>query len=370
MALAALTMPLVVGAMAMALDCGVMYLQRRQAQTAADSAALAGGYALYNGSNFSVARSAAIAVGAQNGFTIPQANVTQPKSTQIAVSVTANPPRFFSGLWGTGSLTIAASAMAQTSSTSSSTTPYSSAAVILLDPSTAGSLTVGNNQGGGSQLITKNGGIQVNSSSSGAVTANSQYNGKIQSPSLNIVGGLATGTPSSAYSGGTLSTGASSTSDPFASWIAPPSMSGYTYTASQPPIPSNNKVTLQPGTYSGGIIYPDTQEAGNTGGGVTITMAPGPYYITGGGFSIGNGNTLVGSGVTIYMGPNGGAINIGGNAYGSATITLSAASSSSNGAIPGVVFYQDSRNTNTVLFEDGSTITITGAIYAPARRST
>src|SRR5580693_7634218 len=90
LALAALMMPLVVGAMAMALDGGVLYLQRRQAQSAADASALAGAYALFNGSNFTVAQSAAITMGTHNGFTIPSANVTQPTSTQIAVKVTSS----------------------------------------------------------------------------------------------------------------------------------------------------------------------------------------------------------------------------------------------------------------------------------------
>jgi hypothetical protein len=262
-------------------------------------------------------------------------------------------------------MSISASAIAQTSSGSAGTTPYSTAAIIVLDSSAAGSLTVGNNQGGGSQLIANNGGIQVNSSNTGAVTANSEYNGKIQSSSINIVGGIASGTPGLAFTGASPTTGAATVSDPFATWISPPSMTGYANTYAQPPVPSSNKVSLSPGTYSGGIIYPDTTESGNQGGGVTITMAPGPYYISGGGFSIGNGNTLTGGGVTIYVGPGGGQINIGGNAYGSATVSLSAPGTSSGGGIPGVVFYQDPANTNPVLFEDGSAVSITGAIYAP-----
>ncbi len=76
--LVALLMPVVVGVMALSLDGGLLYLQRRQAQSAADAAALAGAYQLYNGSNFSVAQTSAIAMGTQNGFTIPSTSVTQP----------------------------------------------------------------------------------------------------------------------------------------------------------------------------------------------------------------------------------------------------------------------------------------------------
>ena len=56
-ALVAVLMPVVVGVMALALDGGMLYLQRQTAQSVADAAALAGAYQLYNGSNFSVAQS-------------------------------------------------------------------------------------------------------------------------------------------------------------------------------------------------------------------------------------------------------------------------------------------------------------------------
>src|SRR5437879_3574645 len=110
--LVAVLLPVVVGTMALALDGGVLYLQRRQAQSVADAAALAGGYALYNGTNFSVAQGAAVAIAARNGYLLANSAVTQPQSSQVAVTVTSSPPRFFSGLWGSGSLAISASAMA------------------------------------------------------------------------------------------------------------------------------------------------------------------------------------------------------------------------------------------------------------------
>ena len=74
-----------------ALDGGVLYLQRRQAQSAADAAALAGAYTMYNTSNFTQAQSRGRRDRhSQNGFTITSANVTQPKSGQVAVTVTSS----------------------------------------------------------------------------------------------------------------------------------------------------------------------------------------------------------------------------------------------------------------------------------------
>ncbi len=100
--LVAVLLPVVVGTMALALDGGLLYLQRRQAQSVADAAALAGAYQLYNGSNFSMAQKSAITIGTQNGLTIAPSSVTKPQSGYISASVTVSQPRFFSGLWGSG----------------------------------------------------------------------------------------------------------------------------------------------------------------------------------------------------------------------------------------------------------------------------
>ena len=91
-ALVALLLPVVVGVMALSLDGGLLYLQRRQAQSTADAAALAGAYQLFNGSNFSVAQAAAIAMGSRNGYTIPSTSVTSPQTGYISVTVAANRP--------------------------------------------------------------------------------------------------------------------------------------------------------------------------------------------------------------------------------------------------------------------------------------
>jgi len=113
----ALTLPVIVGVAALALDGGLLFVQRRQAQSAADGAALAGAYALSNGSSFSTAQSGAIAVGSQKGITISSADITQPQAGSIAVSVTSTQPRLFSALWGSGTMAAKASAtaVAQTS---------------------------------------------------------------------------------------------------------------------------------------------------------------------------------------------------------------------------------------------------------------
>ncbi len=111
-AVVGLTLPVIVGVTALALDGGLLYLQRRQAQSAADSGALAGAYALSQGSNFSTAQSAPSSVGSQNGITITASEVTQPQAGVIALSVNSTKPRIFSALWGAGNMSAKASATA------------------------------------------------------------------------------------------------------------------------------------------------------------------------------------------------------------------------------------------------------------------
>jgi Flp pilus assembly protein TadG len=342
--LVAVLLPVIVGTMALALDGGVMYLQRRQAQSTADAAALAGAYTMYNSSNFTLAQSAAVAIGSQNGFTITNAHVTQPKSTQIAVTVTASPPRFFSGLWGTGNLSITASATAQTNSSSSGTTPYSTSSVILLDSSASGSLSLA-----GSAKITAAAGIQVNSNSSTAVNANNA--GTTAAP-LNIVGGYTTSSGGSLT--GTISTGVSSVGDPLSSITTPTNPGSSTNQNSHmSAYPGYGSYTMNPGQYTSSV---------SLGNGGTFTMNPGLYYFQGGaGLTVANGATLSGTGVTIYM-ESGGTISF----QGGTTTTLSAPSSSSNGAIQGVVYMQARTSTTAPSFANGTNVNLTGTFYAAA----
>jgi hypothetical protein len=91
-------------------------------------------------------------------------------------------------------------------------------------------------------------------------------------------------------------------------------------------------------------------------------MNPGLYYFQGGaGLTIANGATLTGTGVTIYM-ESGGSISF----QGGTTTTLSAPSSSSNGAIQGVVYMQARTSTTAPSFANGTNVNLTGTFYAAA----
>ena len=341
MALAALMMPLVVGAMAMALDGGVLYLQRRQAQSAADASALAGAYALFNGSNFSVAQAAAIAMGMHNGFTIPQANVTQPTSTQIAVQVTSSPPRFFSGLWGKGNLSVSASATAAIN-VSTGSTAYSNFALIVLDPSGSGSLKLSNSaEITDTNQIDAPSGIQVNSTSSSAVIASNSAHTNVP---LSIVGGYTLG--NSAYLSGTVTTGVAAVPDPLAS-LPVPSVPAPTSTPASSYSGSGSN-TMQPGLYTSSVTISNS---------ASVTMQPGLYYFQGAGLSVANSGTLMGSGVTIYIDNGGGTISF----ANSSSTTLSAPTS---GTYQGLVYFQDRSSSASPQFGNSANVNLTGTFYA------
>jgi hypothetical protein len=91
--------------------------------------------------------------------------------------------------------------------------------------------------------------------------------------------------------------------------------------------------------------------------GATATLNPGIYYINGN-LTVSGGASLSGTGgVTFYI-TNGGAVTISGGS----TLNLTAPTS---GAYNGILFYQDSADTNTFTFSGGSSGTINGIFYIP-----
>jgi Flp pilus assembly protein TadG len=334
-ALLALLLPVVVGVMALTLDGGLLYVQRRQAQSAADSAALAGAYQLYNGLNFSVAQSSAIAVAATSGFSVPSSSVTQPQAGYLSVSVTTSQPRFFSSLWGSSSTSIAAAAVAR-----GTTAPYSKAAVLVL-AATGTSVTAT----GSAQVNVNNGSVVVDSTSASAVLLSGSAG--ITTSELDLSGGVRSSS-SVGIQATVTKTNQPSTADPLGG-IAAPSSSGLAVQSSSQLNLSNATQTLNPGVYNGGI---------SLSGSCSITLNPGVYYINGGGFKVSGTSGIVGSGVLIYN-TGGGAISF----TGTGTIALSPMAS---GTYAGITVFQDGSNTASATLSGGSNMTNSGTYYFPS----
>jgi Flp pilus assembly protein TadG len=333
--LVALLLPLVVGTLALTLDGGLLYVQRRQAQSVADAAALAGAYQLYNGSNFSVAQSSAIAIGKQNGFTILSSQVTSPKAGYIAVSVAGSQPRFFSGLWGAGTMSAAASAVAR-----GTTVAYSTAALLVLAP-TGSSVTLS----GTTQVTAVNGSIVVDSTSSSAILSSGSPS--ITAPVLDLSGNIL-------YSGSnpnkatTTNYSQPNTPDPLAG-ISAPTTSGLTVqSTSAIDLSGTTSRTLNPGVYDGGI---------DLSGSSSITLNPGTYYINGS-FDLSGSTGITGNGVFIYV-TGGGTIDM----SGTSSISLNPMTS---GTYQGITMFQDRADTNGVTMSGGSNIDNSGTFYFPS----
>jgi hypothetical protein len=334
-------MPVVVGAMAVTLDGGLLYLQRRQAQSIADASALAGAYALYNGQNFSTAQSAAISIASQNGITITSSQVTQPQTGQVAVAITSTQPRYFSAIWGSGSMSATASAVAL----GGSSTPYSTAAILALNPSGT-SVTFS----GTTSVTAVGGSVIVDSNSSSSVLASGTPS--ITAPTLDLSGGIQySGTnPNKAT---VTNTGQTATPDPLAS-IPAPSSSGMTVQrSSQLSLSLTNSMTINPGVYNGGISLT---------GSASLTLNPGVYYINGGGINMTGSSSITGNGVFIYN-TGTGAINL----SGTGTISLNPMSS---GTYAGITVFQASSNTTAATLSGGSNISNTGTFYFPGAKLT
>jgi Flp pilus assembly protein TadG len=332
-ALVALLLPVVIGVMALSLDGGLLYLQRQKAQSAADAAALAGAYQLYNGSNFTVAQNAAIAMGTLNGYTIPASSVTAPQSGYVAVSVTASQPRLFSAIWGAGTSSVAATAVAR-----GRNAPYSKAAVLVLASSGSSVMLSGSTQ------VTTNGSVVVDSTSSMSVLSSGSPS--ITTPELDLSGRIL-------YSGSNPNNATvtnysqPNTPDPLAS-IPAPSTSGLTsYSAVNL---SSGSVTLPPGIYNGGITL---------SGSASVTLTPGgTYYINGGGINMSGPSSITGNGVFIYN-TGGGGINL----SGTGTISLSPMTS---GTYTGITVFQDRSNTASAVMSGGTNISNAGTFYLPS----
>ena len=324
---------MLIGVTALGLDAGMLYVQRRQAQTAAEAAALAGAYTIKNGGTLSAAQTAAVAAGTQNGITATTSEITQPQTGYVSVSVTSTQPRMFSALWGAGSMSATASATAR----GLSDAPYSTAAVLVLNP-TGTSVTLS----GTTSVTAKNGSIIVDSTSSSAILSSGSPS--ITAPVLDLSGSITySGTnPNKAT---VTNSSQPNTPDPLAG-LAAPSSTGMTNHGSIN-LSGSATTTLSPGVYSGISLS----------GSSSVTLSPGVYYINGGGINMSGTSSIAGNGVFIYN-TGGGAINL----SGTGGISLSPMTS---GTYAGITLFQDRSSTAGATMSGSGNINNTGTFYFP-----
>ncbi|HUY27462.1 MAG TPA: pilus assembly protein TadG-related protein [Candidatus Binataceae bacterium] len=335
----------------LAVDVGFFMNQRRTAQTAADSAAVAAARELQANDNAEVVAAADLDA-SKNGFTngtngvtvtVNQgAAITDPnfasKTGVVQVIVERNVPTYFLRVIGLTTVPVRASAISGQSN--------GPACVYAMDPTASGSFQVN-----GSVNYNSDCGVIVNSSSGTALIVNGA--GTVNTSGIGIVGAMK---QSSATFNPTPVTGISHVADPLA-YLQFPSVGSCTYTNYS--YKSGGTVTLNPGTYCGGITVKKSSN---------VILNPGNYIIDGGGITVDGTSTLNGNGVTLFL--TGGP----GEPYGGVTIDGSSSESltaPTTGPYAGILFFQDRAITGTTAANNGNTFNgsstqvYQGALYFP-----
>jgi hypothetical protein len=348
----------VIGIMAVALDGGMLLVQRRSAQAAADAAALAGAADLfnnwltYNGADHSnAAKKSALATALANGYPNAEVTVNIPPTSGdhanqagfVEVIITHQQPRYFSLIWGSANIPVSARAVA------GGRWKTGDASILVLNPS--GTTVTGNGNTGiniaGPFIVNSTGPNVFNLPGNPTITANEfDFAGNSSPPSL--------GLSSSQVSQDLLGPGGSAasiaysqtpTADPL-SFLPPPSTTGLTAQS------YTGQSTLNPGIYNGISV------SGNT----TVTLTSGTYIINGS-ISLSGGATIDGtSGVLIYINPGAGnsAITTNGNP----SLKLFPMTT---GPYQGISIYVDRSATDSTLTIGGTAgWDIEGTIYAPS----
>jgi hypothetical protein len=337
LAIFAISLTALLMAAALAFDVGMVLLERRAQQNAADAAAIAG--ARYLGTDVTKARSAAVAAAAANGFVDgvdsqhvvvnypPTEGPFQGRTRHIEVEISSTRPSLFAAIAGIASWQPAARAV----STNGDLTD-GLFSILALDPSICDAVLV---SGSGNLLVY--GHIQVNSvCTDGALRR--QGGGSIavdvNGGSCNVVGDIRDGGGPGVFDC-ILNEGAAEVPDPLAG-VPVPSVPAYPDAMVQVlgsrAIPDGCPGSTTPSTveeprqcqftssYAGTVwrVYPGLYPGGLKLQGGTFYFEPGIYYIAGGGLEI------TGTGTTTYSVDPGGSTPAGGILFYSTSGDLSA----------------------------------------------
>jgi Flp pilus assembly protein TadG len=344
----AILLPVVVGMMGVGLETGTWYLDKRNLQAAADAAAISAAYETTTAGRTSAAQSSVSANGYASGSGVtvsmnnpPLTGTYTSNTNAVEIILTRSQNRLFSSLFLSSNPSVKARSVALATITSS--------AACILALKTSGDNAVYIN--GSTSVYTPNCSIAANSDHREAIYING--NAAVNVLTLYTRGNYRLN------GGSTLTTsqsptvnGTSSVSDPY-SGVNLPSIGscGYNnYLAN-----SGASVTLNPGVYCNGFTI---------NGGATAHLNPGVYIMDRGAFLINGGSTLTGTNATIILTSSTGSNHATATINGNSTVTLSAPTS---GTYSGIAFYQDrgAQAGNDNLFNGGSTMNITGALYFP-----
>ena len=381
--LAALMVTVLLGLVGLAIDSGVYYAERRQAQNAADEAALAAVHELTAGSSVAQASAAAVEYAASNGFggvPNPVTVIIPPTSGDhigdpnfVEVIVESEPTTFFIHTIVNNAGYVSARGVAG----------------ITSGPGTYGLLLLAQNQcraldvSGSGSIIVNNGGIMVDSDCAGNAFRKTG-SASVIADVIDVVGGYNGPTsscppPDPANPPNDTVCANPRTSQPFVAdplaGLPPPNLndlgispdSGGTSGNPQKKHISNGDYTFHPGVYYGGIKL-------STNG--NVTFLPGTYVMAGGGIDISSNGTVNGNGVTFYntydpLDPNSAQGRCNESHISGSTSTGSALTAPTSGPYKDIIYWQDQNcvdnSGNGIRFHhSGSgTLVTAGIIYLP-----
>lgn len=340
----ALSLPMVVGGSAFAVETGYWYLRDRQLQSAADAAAYAGAVENRAGSELEEIKAVAKAEAGKNGFdagsgsievySAPQSGSNVGNARAVEVVLSRPEQRFLTGLFSSEQVTAKARSVALF-------VDQGRACIVALSP-TAGRAAEFT---GSSNLTLAGCSVLANSIAGNAVYVGGS--GQIETPCLYSVGGA------DVDSGATLTECAAPVedapvmADPYGDLVEP---SPSSCTKTNQSVGTKKSVTLSPGTYCKGISIQGD-----------VTFSPGVYVIDGGDLSFGSQATAVGSGVTFVFRNGAGFDSNGGS-----NLKLSApTTASASNPYKGVLFFGGRKNTGSIRINGNSSSQLTGTIYFP-----
>ena len=351
MMVAALSMPIMIGAAGLASDTVSWALTRRQLQREADSAAMAGAYALAQAKdpgdaarhditqvNDVVLSSAAIVDSA------PTSGAYAGNVNAVQVTLASTPVLPFSTMFLRTAPTLRATA------TAAKLTNGQYCVTALYSGANTGIILQGN------ASVNLSCGMAANSTSaSGSISA-----GGSSSITASPLAGVGYIPPSSNFATGTvINSYAVPQRDPYSSLPLPSVPSGCNGYLSVPP---NSTVAISNPT--GIACYNGMDLKGN------VDFAPGIYYINGSSLSSGSQAVITGSGVTFILTSS----TASSNPSSIATLSLGAGSTinltaTTSGTYGGILFYQDPRASNSYVNGAGgnASSTFQGAFYFPSQ---
>ena len=344
------------GVVALSLDGGAMFAERRHSQSASDAAALAAAselfenYWLLSGEDyFNTAKNSALDVAKDNGYandgitstvTVnvpPTSGFYKDKRGYAEVIIESKFKRGFSAIFGGGDISIKSRAVAV------GTPIAADVGILVLDPDMRSAL---NSQGSGTTDVNGTP-VIVNSTHSEATVVGG--GGFLKADKFFLTGSYVVNGSGGSLEG-KLYLNRPPTPDPLAD-LPPPDPNKLIIRSFKKIQYTSGSMTLEPGVYTGGI---------NVSGTGNLTLKPGIYYMDGGGFSFSGQGSLYGPEVMVYNAPgNGNSHGI--SVTGQGSMILSGPTS---GPYQGLTFFQErtSNVTGNVAGTGGET-SITGTFY-------